>query len=113
MQWEKETVKPLECYPIFKDIFREIGRQSNTKLSIPAKSKEINQPIEEPLTNQEKEEDYELSLHISTFMSNEIPKEDTSRLQLRIVTKPTQTGGIPTEHQVVKLVEKSISPTKK
>ena len=60
MQGEKETAKPLDYYPTVEEIFQELARHSNTKLSIPAKSTEINQPIEEPLTNQEKEEDYEL-----------------------------------------------------
>ena len=111
MQGEKATMKPLDYYPTVEDIFRELAWQSNTKISIPAKSKEINQPIEEPLTNQEKEEDYELHLHISTFMFNDIPAEDTSRLQLTIVPQPIQTRSAPTEHQVAKPTEKSIIPT--
>ena len=80
MQGGKATVKPLDYYPIVEDIFYDLTRQSGTKLSIPAKSKEINQKIKEPLTDQEKEEDYELRLHISTFMSNDIPVEDTNKL---------------------------------
>ena len=54
MQGAKATAKPLDYYPTAEEIFRELARQSNTKLSIPAKAKEINQPIEEPLTDQEK-----------------------------------------------------------
>ena len=47
----KAKAKPLDYYPIVEEIFHELARQSNTKLSIPAKAKEINQPIEEPLTD--------------------------------------------------------------
>ena len=97
MQGEKATAKPLDYYPTVKEIFRELARQSNTKLSIPAKSKEINQTIEEPLTDQEKEEDYELRLHISTFMSDDILTEDTNTLQITIVPPLTQRGNTPTE----------------
>ena len=81
MQGEKETAKPLDYYPTVEEIFRELPQQSSTKLSIPAKAKEINQQIEEPLTDQEKEEDYELHLYISTFMSEDIPTEDTRKIQ--------------------------------
>ena len=49
MEGEKAIAKPLDYYPTVEEIFQELARQSNTKLSIPAKSKEINQPIEEPL----------------------------------------------------------------
>ena len=59
-----------------------------TKLSIPAREKEIYFLIEEPVTNQEKEEYYELNLYISTFVSEETPTEDTSRLQI-IIKPPT------------------------
>ena len=48
-----------------------------TKLSIPTREKEIDMSIEEPLTDQEKEEDYELSLYINTFVSEETPAEGT------------------------------------
>ena len=60
MQGEKAKARPLDYYPTVEEIFRELARQSGTKLSIPAKAKEVNLEIEEPLTNQEKEEDYEL-----------------------------------------------------
>ena len=48
--------------------------------------KEIDLSIEEPLTDQEKEEDYDLNLYISTFVSEETLVESTGRLQ--IVIKP-------------------------
>ena len=71
MQGTKEKEKPLNYYPTLEEIFQELAQQSNTKLSIPAKAKEVNLTIEEPLIDQEKEEDYELRLHISTFVSKE------------------------------------------
>ena len=51
MQGAKGKAKPLDYYPIVKDIFQELARQSNTKISIPTKAKEVNLTIEEPLTN--------------------------------------------------------------
>ena len=56
-------------------------------MSIPAKAKETDLSIEEPLIDQEKEEYYELRLYISTFVSEETPTEDTGRLQ--IIIKPS------------------------
>ena len=44
--------------------------------------------IEETLTDQEKEEDYELSLYIGTFVSKETPAEGIGRLQI-IIRPPT------------------------
>ena len=54
MQGTKAKAKPLGYYPTVDEIFQELAWQSNTKLSIPARAKEMNQYIEEPLTNQEK-----------------------------------------------------------
>ena len=68
MQGAKEKAKTLDYYLTVKEIFRELARQSDTKLSIPAKAKEIDLSIEEPLIDQEKEEYYELRLYISTFV---------------------------------------------
>ena len=73
MQGEKSKAKPLDYYPTVEEIFHKIARQSGTKLSIPAKANEVNLAIEEPLTDQEKEEDYELRLHINTFVLKETP----------------------------------------
>ena len=78
MQGAKEKAKTLDYYPTVEEIFRELARQSGTKLSIPAKAKEVTLAIEEPLTYQEKEEDYELQLQISTFVSEETPAKDTN-----------------------------------
>ena len=85
MQGTKTKAKTLDYYPTIEEIFRELARQSSTKLSILAKSKEATLAIKEPLTDQEKEEDYELRLHISTFVSEETPAEDTNRLQITII----------------------------
>ena len=49
MQGEKVKAKPLDYYPIVEEIFRELARQSGTNLSLPAKAKEGNLAIEEPL----------------------------------------------------------------
>ena len=51
MQGEKSKAKPLDYYPAVEEIFCELAPQSNTKLSIPAKAKEVNITIEEPLTD--------------------------------------------------------------
>ena len=44
-------------------------------------------------------------------MSDNIPTEDTNRLQITFIPPLTQRGSTPTEQQVTKLGEKSISPT--
>ena len=62
------------------------------------------------MTDQEKEEDYKLRLHIGTFMSDDISAEDTNRLHLTIIPPMTQRGNTPTEHHVAKPGEKNISP---
>ena len=97
MQGAKAKAKPLDYYPTVEEIFHELARQSNTKLSIPANNKEGNLAIEEPLTDQEKEEYYELRLHISTFVSEETLAEDTNRLQITIIPPMAQRGSILTE----------------
>ena len=68
MHGAKAKAKPLDYYPSVDEIFQELARKSNTSLSIPARAKETNHPIEEALIDQGKEEDYELRLYISTFM---------------------------------------------
>ena len=40
MQGAKAKAKTLDYYPTVEEIFRELARQSGTKLLIPAKSKE-------------------------------------------------------------------------
>ena len=47
------------------------------KIPVPVAAKQIELLIEEPLTNQEKEEHYEVNLYISTFVSEDTPVEPT------------------------------------
>ena len=42
MQGIKVKSKPLDYYPTVDDIFLELARQSNTKLLIPAREKELS-----------------------------------------------------------------------
>ena len=63
------------------------------------------------MTDQEKEEDYELHLYIITFMSEDIPTEDTSKIQQTIRPQPLQIESAPIEHQVVVPIEQSTIPT--
>ena len=86
MQGTKAKVISLDYYPRAKEIFRELARRAGSKLLIPAREKEINFSIEEPLTNQEKEEGYKINLYINTFVSEETPVEGTG--QLKIIIKP-------------------------
>ena len=58
MQGTKSNAKTLDYYPSVEAIFRELSRQERTKIPIPAKAKVMDFSIEEPLTDQEKEEDY-------------------------------------------------------
>ena len=80
MQGAKTNAKTLDYYLIVEEIFRELSRQVGTKEPIPTKAKETDFSIEEPLTDQEKEEDYELNLYISTFVLEETPVEATGGL---------------------------------
>ena len=73
LQGEKSNAKALDYYLLVEEIFQELSRQAGTKIQIPANAKAIDFSIEEPLTEQEKEEDYELNLYISTFVSEETP----------------------------------------
>ena len=77
MQGAKPNAKALDYYLLVEDIFREPSQQAGAKIPIPTKAKETDFSIEEPLTDQEKEEDYELNLYISTFVSKETPVEGT------------------------------------
>ena len=108
MQDVKSNAKALNYYPSVEQIFRELSRQAGTKIPIPAKAKEIDFSIEELLTDQEKEEDYELNLYISTFVSEETSVEHTGRLQ--IIIKPLTTKrvepyieGTHVEQQIITL----------
>ena len=56
--------------------------------------KQIDFSIKEPLTDQEKEEDYELNLYISTFMSEDLPVKPTGRVK-KIIKPPTAKQTVP------------------
>ena len=88
MQGAKPNAKALNYYPPVEQIFRELSRQEGAKIPIPAKSKQMDFSIDEPLTYEEKEEDYKLNLYISTFVLEEAPTKTTSRLQI-IIKPPT------------------------
>ena len=71
MQGDDSNSKALDYYPSVDQIFRELSRQDKTKIPVPVTAKKSDFSIEEPLTDQEKEEDYEVNLYISTFVSEE------------------------------------------
>ena len=90
MQDVKSNGKARNYYSSVEQIFRELSRQVGTKIPIPAKAKEIDFSIEKPLTNQEKENYYELNLYISTFVLEETLFDHTGRLQIIIKPPTTQ-----------------------
>ena len=63
-------------------------RQAKTKIPVPKAAKQVDFSIADPLTDQEKEEDYELNLYISTFVSEDTPVEPTGQVQI-IIKPPT------------------------
>ena len=67
--------------------------------------------IEEPLTDQEKEEDYELNLYINTFVSEETLVEGPGRLQIIIKPLMAQREETQAEHQVTNLAEENLIST--
>ena len=71
MQGEDSNAKALDYYPSVDQIFQELSQQAKTKIPVLAAAKQIDFSIEEPLTDHEKEEYYELNLYISTFVSKE------------------------------------------
>ena len=79
MQGEASNAKALDYYPSVDQIFRELSRQTKTKIPVPEAAKQVDFSIEVPLTDQEKEEDYELNLYIITFVSEDLPVEPTGR----------------------------------
>ena len=102
MQGSIAKEKPLDYYPTVEEIFTELERQTKTHIPIPEATKENNQAIIEPLTDQEKEEDYEFNLHISTLTLGDSLTERQ---------KPLQIESASTEHQAIVPTEQSIIPT--
>ena len=96
MQGEDPKASALDYYPTAEQIFRELTRQAKNNIPVPVAAKQVNFSVTEPLTDQEKEEDYELKLYISTFVSEDTPIEPTSRVQITI-TPPTRVDPQPTE----------------
>ena len=111
MQGAKTYAKILDYYPTVEEIFRELSRQARTKVPIPARAKETDFSIEELLIDQEKEEDYELNLYISTFVSEETLVEGTGRLQIIIKPPTTQREETHAEQQVTNLAKENLIPT--
>ena len=54
------------------------------KIPVPEVAKQVEFSIIDPLTDQEKEEDYELNLYISTFVSEDTPTVPTSRVHITV-----------------------------
>ena len=84
-QGSKAKKKPLNYYPTLEEIFIELARKSKTNITIPKAAKESNQLILEPFTDQEKEEEYEVNLHISTFTSEDSSTKEKNPLQIENV----------------------------
>ena len=92
--WHKQgsttKEKPLDYYPKIEEIFTEFARKTKTNIPIPKAAKENNQVIIDPLTDQEKEEDYEFNLHIITFTSRDSPTEEKNPLKIENVLTEQQ-----------------------
>ena len=99
-------MKPLDYYPIVEDIFTELSGQSKTKIAISASAKEINHSIVEPLTDQEKEEDYEVHLHISIFTSKDRSTEEQNPLHIEKVPIEQQEN-VPIEQKSIVSIERN------
>ena len=90
MQGEASNAKSLDYYLTVDQIFRELSRQTKTKIPVLEAAKQVEFSIEVPLTDQEKEEYYELNLCISTFVSEDIPFEPTGWVHITIKPPTTQ-----------------------
>ena len=98
MQGVGGKVEPHDFQPSNEDIFAELARQSNTKITILIIAKNIDHSIVKPLTDQDKEEDYEVHLHINSFTLEDTPTKEANSLQVAIVP-PTQQIIEPTQQQ--------------
>ena len=92
MRGQDPKAKDLDYCPTVEFFFRELTRQAGEKVPIPEAAKKVNFSTIEPLTDQEKEEDYELNLYISTFVSEDTPTGTTSRVHIT-VKPPTREFG--------------------
>ena len=84
MRGQDPKAQDLDYYPTVDQIFHEFTRQAKTKIPVPEDAKQVDFSIIEPLTDQEKEEDYELNLYISTFVSEDAPTVTTSRVHITV-----------------------------
>ena len=84
MRGQDPKAQDLNYYPTVDHIFRELTRQEKMKIPVPEAAKHVEFSIVEPLTDQEKEEDYELNLYISTFVSEDTPTVTTSRVHITV-----------------------------
>ena len=60
------------------------------KITIPKIAKNINQSIIEPLTDQEKEDNYEVCVHINSFTLQDTLTEEVKTLQVVVVPSTKQ-----------------------
>ena len=67
MQGAARNSRELEYYPQIKDIFQDLAVQSNMAYPIPNIAWRTYLSVEEPLTNSEKEESFEVDLYIEIF----------------------------------------------
>ena len=84
MRGQDPKAQDLDYYPTVDHIFYELTRQAKTKIPVPEAAKQVEFSIIKPLTDHEKEEDYELNLYISTFVSEDTPTVPTSWVHLTI-----------------------------
>ena len=99
MRGQYPQVKDLDYYSTVKQIFQELSRQAGTKVPIPVAAKEVDFSIVEPLTDQEKEEDYELNLYISTFVSEDTLTVTTTRVHLTVKHPTAPVVDLPSTEQ--------------
>ena len=96
-------------------------RQAQTKIPFPEAAKQVDFSIVEPLTDQEKEEDYELNLYISTFVSEDTPTVPTSWVHITVKPptaklvdpQPTkqQQPKVPPQQQTTPPAPATVDPT--
>ena len=100
MQGQDPKSQDLNYYPMVDHIFWELTRQAQRRIQIPEATKHVNFSTIEPLTDQEKEEDYNINIYISTFVSEDTLAKPTSRVHITV--KPPTAKVVdpqPTEQQ--------------
>ena len=101
--WSSNTqdsnARDLDYYPTVDQIFRELSRQAKTKIQVPEAAKQVDFSIVEPLTDQEKEEDYELHLYISTFVTQDTPIGTPGQVHLTVKHPTAPLVDLPSTEQ--------------